>query len=189
MANTIKVLGIDPSMSNLGLVLADLDPLTGQIVGTPQLRLASTSPGKDKKTVRKSSDDLRRCRELYAALIEWLPEADVVCSEMPLGSQNASAMKGVGVCMMLLATIDKPLIQVMPDEVKLAAVGDKKATKATMIKWASERHPEANWLRRSNKPDAPLTNANEHLADAIAVIEAASKTDQFKLMAVGFTSR
>lgn len=185
-SRTIKVLGIDPSMSNFGFVLADVDPVTGEIVGTPYLHLVQTAPTNDKKTIRKSSDDLRRCRELYAPLAELVAKADLVCSEMPLGSQNASAMKSVGICMGLLSTIDKPFIQVMPEEVKLSAVGTKTATKAEMIEWAYARHPEANWLRKSKKPDAPLTAKNEHIADAVAVIAASVRTDSFKLMAVGF---
>ncbi|MDK1290122.1 hypothetical protein [Pseudoalteromonas umbrosa] len=185
MARTIKVLGIDPSMSNFGFVLADVDPLSGDIIATPELKLVQTSPTKE-KTIRKSSDDLRRCRELFSPLAAMVAEADIVCSEMPLGSQNASAMKSVGICLGLLSTIDKPFIQVMPEEVKLAAVGSKTATKAQMIEWAYQRHPDANWLRKSKKPDAPLTAKNEHIADAVAVIAAATKTDHFKLMSVGF---
>lgn len=189
VTTTVKVLGIDPAYSNLGLVLADIDPTTGVIVGTPELQLVATAPGKAKKAVRKSSDDLRRCRELCAALAPLVARADVVCAEMPVGSQSASAMKGVGVCTMLLATVQKPLIELTPEEVKLASVGTKTATKKEVIDWAYRRHPEANWLRARGKPDAELTNANEHIADAVAVIEAATKTDHFKLLAVGFAQR
>lgn len=185
-SRTITVLGIDPSMSNFGFVLAQVDPLTGEIVGTPYIKLVQTAPTKDKKTIRKSSDDLRRCRELYTPLKELVAKADIVCSEMPLGSQNASAMKSVGICMGLLSTIDKPFIQVMPEEVKLASVGTKTASKAEMIDWAYNRHPDANWLRKSKKPDAPITAKNEHIADAIAVVAASVKTDSFKLLSVGF---
>jgi Holliday junction resolvasome RuvABC endonuclease subunit len=183
---TIKVLGIDPAMSNFGLVLADLDPITGKIVGTPQVRLISTKGTKDKKTIRKSSDDLRRARDLYLPTTEWVELADLVCSEMPLGSQNSSAMKSVGMCLGLLASIQKPLIQVMPDEVKLASVGNKTASKADMIQWAVGQYPDVAWLTRNNKKGAPITLANEHIADAFGVIHAAAKTDNFKLMAMGF---
>jgi len=188
-AGTVRVLAIDPAMSNLGLVVADVDVVSGEIVGTPELRLTSTAPGKDKKTVRKSSDDLRRCRELYTAMAPLVDRVDLVCSEMPIGSQNSSAMKGVGVCTMLLATISKPLIELTPEEVKLAAVGKKTATKAEMISWAYHRHPEADWLRANGKPEGALVNANEHIADAVAVIRAGTLTDQFKLLALGFAQR
>ncbi len=188
VTTTIRVLGIDPAYRNFGMVLADVDPTTGAIVGTPELRLVTTETGKEKKGVRKSSDDLRRCRVLVEGLRAMVAKADVVCAEMPLGSQSATAMKGVGVCMGLLAAIDKPLIELTPDEVKLAAVGKSTATKAAMIEWAHARHPDANWLRLNDKPTGRLLSANEHLADAVAVVEAASKTDQFKLLAVGFAA-
>lgn len=184
---TITVLAIDPSMSNFGLVLAQLDPLTGQIVGVPLLRLVATKPSANKKTVRKSSDDLRRAREIHEGLRDWVAKADLVCSEMPLGSQNASAMKSVGMCLGILGSITKPLIQVMPEEVKLASVGTKTASKAEMIEWAYTQQPAAAWLRKRGKGEQPLTNANEHLADALAVIHASVRTDDFKIMAVGFS--
>lgn len=183
---TITVLGIDPAMSNFGFVLAQLNPITGAIVGVPQVKLVSTAGTKDKKTIRKSSDDLRRARELFEPMAAWVELADMVCSEMPLGSQNSSAMKSVGMCLGLLASISKPLIQVMPDEVKLASVGIKTASKADMIAWAVGQYPDVNWLTRNGKVGAPLTNANEHIADAFGVIHAAVRTDNFKLMAMGF---
>lgn len=189
VTNTVKVLGIDPAYTHVGLVLADIDPVTGAVVGTPLLRLVVTKPGKEKKTVRKSSDDLRRCRELHTALVPLVAQAHVVCAEMPVGSQNASAMKGVGACTMLLAMIQKPLIELTPEEVKLASVGKKTATKKEVIAWAYDRHPEAAWLRLNDKPTGRLINDNEHIADALGVIEAATKTDHFKLLAVGFAQR
>jgi hypothetical protein len=69
---------------------------------------------------------------------------------------------------------------VTPTEVKLAATGNKNASKQEMIDWAVEAHPEASWLRHKRKGVMELTAANEHLADALAAIYAGVLTDQFK---------
>ena len=49
-----------------------------------------------------------------------------------------------------------------------------------MINWAFDKHPDVNWITKKRKGSLRLTNANEHLADAIAVIYAGIQSDQFK---------
>lgn len=174
----VLMLGIDPSMSNFGFALVEVDTVSGTMVALKELRLTSTAPSKQ-KGVSKAFDDYRRARELYTSLQEMLSKADVVAVELPIGSQSASAMKSVGICHGLIASIDKPLIKLSPSEVKLGSVGIKNASKAEMIEWAHGQFPEGDWLKTKRGGKMVLTNANEHLADALAVVETAIKTKSF----------
>lgn len=171
--NTIKVLGIDPSLRNFGYALADLN-LADLNYNVTEVRLVTTEATKV-KTSRKNCDDLERCRAQYSALKEMEAKAKIAFVEMPVGSQSARAMMSYGACMALIAALDIPVIQLTPTEVKIAAVGDKLATKAEMIAWATSRYPGVNWLRARGKH----TNANEHLADAVGAIEAGLASDEF----------
>lgn len=180
---SLTIMGLDPSMNNFGMVVGELDLTTG---GLSNLKMMLSSPDKPKtaKSVRQNSKDLNHAKQQYAGLHAFLNThtPDVICVEIPVGSQSARAMASYGMCIGILASIDKPLIQVTPTEVKLATGLSKTASKADMIQWATETYPEANWLTKKQKGDVTYTLANEHLADALAAIYAGVKTDQFKLM-------
>lgn len=109
-----------------------------------------------------------------------------MCVEIPVGSQSARSMASYGICIGVVASIDKPLIQVTPAEVKLVATGSKTASKDDMIKWATEMYPEGQWLTTNKKGVVSFVNKNEHMADAIAAMHAGVKTDQFKGMLSAF---
>jgi Holliday junction resolvasome RuvABC endonuclease subunit len=130
----------------------------------------------------KNSDDIERARKLHEGLHNFIQDADLVIVEVPVGSQSARAMASYGICIGIIASIDKPLIQVTPTEVKLAACGKKTASKAEMIDWATNQFPEANWIKHKSKGEWVLGNKNEHLADAVAAIVAGVKTDTFQQM-------
>lgn len=176
--NTIKIIGIDPALNNFGLAQATLD-LDTLDIRIDKLMLPQTG-SENAKTVRKNSDDLRRAKILYDNMVEACKGASFAIAEVPVGSQSARAMASYGICVGVLAGCPIPLIQVMPSEVKLAAVGYKTATKDEMIEWAMNKYPYANWLMRKSKGAMVPINDNEHLADAVAAIEAGIKTEQFK---------
>ena len=168
------VLGLDPSLRSFAFARFDLDIKT--LALTPlSLELCSTETTKAKQ-VRKNSDDISRCRLIHEALARNLEGAQMVFAEVPVGSQSARAMMSYGACVMALAGINTPLVQVTPKEVKLAATGDANATKNAMIEWATGLYPGADWLRSRGR----LIGDNEHLADATAAIHAGILTDQFK---------
>lgn len=76
-----------------------------------------------------------------------------------------------------------PFFEVTPTEVKLAAVGNKTATKQDMIKWAMESHPEANWPTYKQNGKVMVSEAKaEHMADAIAAIYAGIRCNSFQQM-------
>ena len=177
----IKVLGIDPSLSNFGFAMCNVTVEGGKTkIDVHNLILTATEV-EDKATrkkVRKNSTDLERARILAGAVALATNWADVIAVEVPVGSQSARAMASYGICIGVLASITKPLLQLTPTEVKLAGFGDKNASKEEMISWATSLYPQANWLRHNGK----ITQKNEHLADAVAAVHAATLLDEFKLL-------
>lgn len=179
----ITVLGVDPSLRNFGLVLADLnlDTMKFQV---KEMNLAkSEADAKKGKVVRKNSEDLDRARLLHEAFQEACSKAKFCFVEVPVGSQSARAMASYGICIGVLASCPIPMIQVTPTEVKVAGTGIKTATKQEMIEAAVAEHPEAKWLTRRLKGELTLVDANEHLADATFAIEAGIKTTEFRAAA------
>lgn len=174
----VKLVGIDPALNNLGLAQATLD-LETMDLHIDNLALPQTG-SENGKTVRKNSDDIRRAKILYDGMIEACKGASFAIAEVPVGSQSSRAMASYGICVGVLAACPIPLIQVTPSEVKLAAIGEKNASKIEMIEWAMDKYPYANWVMRKSKGIMVAQNCNEHLADAIAAIEAGLKTEQFK---------
>ena len=188
----LKIVGIDPALSNIGIAVAEYDVVEKTLTMT-DISLCETSPDRSKK-VRVNSDDLRRASDGAAFIQNALAEADVVVAEIPTGSQSARGAASYGISIGLLASIgsveggfDGSIIQVMPTEVKKAVTGSKHATKGEMIEWATEAYPDLPWLmtNRKNAP-SPYLNKNEHMADAVAVIQTGIETDEFKMLTKAF---
>ncbi|HBZ7669368.1 TPA: hypothetical protein MM079_004663 [Klebsiella variicola subsp. variicola] len=179
MSKVIKVVGVDPSMSNFGLAIGTLDLDTDKLE-IHGLELVETKAGGTKKTVRVNSDDLRRAKEIWRTARPIIEQAHMVFCELPVGSQSSRAQTSYGVCIGVLACVDKPLIQVTPNEIK-HYVGNKLTTsKEEIIQWAITKQPDAPWLRRKQAGNDVLVAKNEHLADAIASIYSGMQTDQFR---------
>lgn len=176
----MKIVGIDPSLRNFGIVKADLDLNTMEFKVTDMRLVESEDNAKKAKTVRKNSDDLRRARLLHEGFVDACKDASFAFIEVPVGSQSARAMASYGICIGVLAACPIAMIQVTPTEVKLAGTGERTATKGEMIEAAVEAHPYAPWLTRKSGGQRVLMNDNEHLADATFAIAAGIKTDEFK---------
>jgi len=171
----IRVVGVDVAFANFGMAKAII--LSSNCVAVTDLKLLTTE-ALNKKTVRRSSDDLRRAQELITPFTTYCLQADVVFAEVPHGSQQARSSWTLGISIGVLASCPRNIIQVSALEVKMATVGKKTASKEEMIEWAVAHHPDAPWLVRKGK----LLAANEHLADAVAAIYAGMETDEFKRM-------
>ena len=180
----MRVAGLDPSLSNFGMVKGSLGFNQGfPVFDLEELLLQESKSDKaNAKVVRKNSDDINRARSLHDAMQGFIQDVDLVIVEVPVGSQSARAMASYGICVGLLSSISQPLIQVTPSEVKLVAVGSKTASKAQMIDWATNLYPNANWLKHKQKGEWVLGNKNEHLADALAAVHAGLATETFKQM-------
>ncbi|PLC44494.1 hypothetical protein C0Q88_07390 [Ralstonia pickettii] len=178
----LKLLGLDPSLSNFGIAKMTLD-LTDMSLDLDDLVLVKTEPEQDKKkkkAVRQNSLDLERGRILHDALIVHAQGFQIAVAEVPVGSQSARAMASYGVCIGVLAACPIPMIQVTPSEVKMAGFGVKTATKDEMIEWALQTYPAGPWLTRKTQGQLVPIAANEHLADAVAAVHAGILTDQFR---------
>lgn len=176
----LRVAGLDPSLSNFGMVKGALNLQNGEFQLDGMLLQSTSSDNKNKKRVRKNSDDLERARLLYGSMQDFLFDTDMIFVEIPVGSQTARAMCSYGVCIGVLASISQSLIQVTPSEVKIAATGNKNATKTEMINWAVKTYSYADWFKHKSKGELVISNKNEHLADATAAIHAGVRTDEFR---------
>ncbi|MBF6813557.1 hypothetical protein HN283_13600 [Acinetobacter baumannii] len=200
MSNTLRVVGIDPALQNMGVVFAEVDlsqenypfkVVDMQLFQTEGERITKVVIGADgkkrtkkvkPKNMRQNLDDLRRSRVLAEGFAKACAKADVVIAEVPIGSQDARACVSYGICLGLLSTCPTPFVEVMPNEVKIAGTGIDTATKGEMIEAAIKEHPEASglWLRHKLKGEMVLLDKNEHLADAIFAIKAGLAKEQFK---------
>lgn len=179
--STIKILGIDPSMRNTGLALAEVNIATGEWQ-CRDLQLIQTKPGEGGKTVRKSSEDLATGQTLHRGVMAFIEKhrPAFAVAEVPTGTQSARGSFSNGLCCGLLASLQVPMIEVSPTEVKLASAGHKHACKEEIIEWAVARAPDAPWLYRNLKGKRTPLASNEHLADALAAIAAGLQTQQFR---------
>ena len=66
----MKVIGLDPSLKNLGLTIVELNDAMNDFE-VLDLKLCKTEPGKNKR-VRKNSDDLERCISLHTGLSSFI---------------------------------------------------------------------------------------------------------------------
>lgn len=179
----INVLAQDPSMNNWGLVQAIYDTTTKSVEIVNMAVLVNKKDTDKKKTVRVSSIDLDRARELTKGIGQAIAthEARFTFVEVPHGSQSASAMKGYGMCVGVLASIGIPMVQLSEADCKKATLGKTKATKAESIDWAMQKHPEAPWRMQTVKGVTKSVDGyNEHVADAIAALYAGIDSMEFK---------
>ncbi len=177
----LKFVGCDPSLRNWGLAEATFDLATRKLTVD---RLSLTRPVLPTgKQARQNSSDLESAYQLYLGAIAAVAGAHAVFVEVPVGSQSARAMASYGICVGVLGALRAngiPFFEVTPTEVKLAGPGIKTATKEQMIRWATEKHPEANWPTFKQKGLTVVSEAKaEHMADAIGTIYAGAACNSF----------
>ena len=180
--NLLKVVGMDPSLRNWGLAVATYNLRTREVLIK---RLATICPVLPTgKQTRQNSLDLESGFQLYRAAAAAVEGAHAVFIEVPVGSQSARAMASYGICVGVLGAVratDTPFFEVTPTEVKMAGPGIKTATKEQMIKWATTRHPEANWPTFKQHGLTMISEAKaEHMADAVAAIHAGIACNPFQ---------
>jgi hypothetical protein len=189
MSAIIRVLALDAAFANCGMAVAEIDVSSAEapVIRPLHLKLVSTEADKkNKKVVRKNSDDLRRTREIASAIRDTVvsEKIDLVMVEVPTGAQSARAAWSLGIVVGYLGSIQAPLIEVTPKEVKIA-VGDKYAEKEEIIDWAMKNYPALNWPMKGPLLNrTPIAGQCEHLADACAVLSAGVVTEEFKRLAI-----
>jgi Holliday junction resolvasome RuvABC endonuclease subunit len=190
MSNLIPIAGLDPSFTHFGVVNATLDLDTLEVtVGRMTTIVTEPTDKASRKVIRKNSDDLKRSQIISAAYPPLVKDCVAVFAEIPTGAQSARAMWAFGASTMAIAFCPVPVIQVQPSETKMAAVGTSTASKEEMIEWAGEKYPNAPWERYARdkiwkskviRSAGQICDSEEHVADALAVIEAGLVTDQFR---------
>jgi Holliday junction resolvasome RuvABC endonuclease subunit len=173
---------MDPSMSNWGLAWGIYDPSDQTLsIKTVDVIKPVTLTGKQ---VRQNSKDLGRAYDLFTGALAATEGATAVFVEVPVGSQSARAMASYGICCGILGALRAsgiPFFEVTPNEVKLATVGKKTASKAEIIQRAVTHHPRANWpMQTKNGVTSPVASKAEHMADAIGAIEAGIELPSFQ---------
>lgn len=166
----IKVLGLDPSLRSWGIAACLYREGKLEVVETHISKTINT------KGIKQNASDIIAATTLYNELITPIKWADVICIEVPHGSQSSRAMVSYGVCVALIGVIqalNPNIVQVSANDVKAIVRTDKdhKPTKQEIIAWVKDKHPEAN---------LPTTLSAEHICDAIVAIYAAMNTKEFK---------
>lgn len=179
----INAISVDAAFANMGLarVRIEKNGSDDYSVSCLDLQLIKTE-SQDRKVVRKSSDDLRRAIELVTSLRSFAHGSTLCFAEVPSGSQSASAARSLGIAVGVLGSCPLPIIEVSPMEVKKLFATQRSVSKDEIIDWAIKRWPQAPWLRAHGRKTGPITKANEHLADAMAVVCAGIKTPEFQRM-------
>lgn len=179
----IRIVGIDISLRNLGASLCEYDIETNKltVLGTNTM-----SPKQEKsKQVRQNSKDIRFAFQHAQALRKVAAKADLICIEVPTGSQTARAAASYGVCIGVIGSLkeysDVPIIEVTPDAVKKLVTGTSAATKQQVIDWVLKKNPETKFSMYQGEIN--VTKA-EHQADSIAAIYAAMDSETFKTMVI-----
>lgn len=165
------ILGLDPSFRNWGISKATYD--------TDSKKL-SVFHGE----VLTSNHDLyskQNQKDLYSACLlsqklaeHWNDDIDLVCIELPHGSQSARAMVSYGVVLGVLSQfINKGIPTICTSALQVKdVVGNRKATKKEVIQWVKDNHTEFTLPKSLNKA--------EHIADSIVAIHAVLASKQFK---------
>lgn len=171
-----KFIAIDSSLANTGIALGEIDE--NKKIQVQAIGLNETTKSKNKQ-IRASSDTITRGRMTHTFIHSLLEsvQPDFIFVETPSGSQSSAGMKSYGMTCQLIAGLNPKPIEVTPDEVKKASVGKKTASKKEMMDWAYNLFPDLEW--DINKSTGQLKNKNEHMADAVAIVYAGIKTDDF----------
>lgn len=173
MSQFINVVGLDPSLRNWGVALGTYNTETKELNISAVNTICPVLP--ESKQSRVNSLDLESARQHFQSVFAECNRAQAVFVEVPVGSQSARAMASYGICVGVLGSLKAmgiPIYEVTPTEVKVASVGSKTASKAQMIQWAKDTHPETPWSKSAAK--------SEHQADAAGAIHAGIKLTSFE---------
>jgi len=173
----INYMSLDPSLTNTAVVWGELDIKTDTLY-PKEYELINTTKSK-LKSIRSSSDLIRRCRTINEKLQELIIayEPKIVFVETPSGSQNYSSAISYAVSCYLIGTIDPAPIEVTPLEVKMYSVGKGTASKKEIMLYCENKFPDFPY---DKKKDGSFVEAKmEHVCDSIAASVAGLKSKEY----------
>jgi Holliday junction resolvasome RuvABC endonuclease subunit len=156
----------DPSMTNWGYCILTSD---NKILTVGCVR---TKTDGAKRRIRKGDETVHRVSEINQELIQVIKEykVDFLLSELPHGSQSASAAVMIGIVAGIAQTLSNalniPIEWYSEGDAKKAVLGKQSATKYEMKCCIDKLY---------NVPWTGFIGQDEHIADALAVHYAALK--------------
>jgi len=169
--NAPLILANDPSLTGWGWVV--IQP-NGMIIDVGCIR---TEPQAKKRRIRKGDDIIRRIHELNTALLRVIRKyrIDYIISELPHGSQTASAatMIGIvsGIAQTLSDTLEIPIEWYSENDAKKEILGKNSATKAEVKEAVDAIFDKVPWTNKKYKDEA--------IADALAIFAVAWRQSPF----------
>lgn len=167
-SHNLVILANDPSITAWGFAVLDAQ---GNILDSGCIK---TAPEQKKRRIRKSDDTCRRVSEINQRLLEMIRKWKVtfLLSELPHGSQNASAavMIGIttGIGQTLADALAIPIEWYSEGDSKRAILHKQAATKGEMVDAIAELYPPHRWKTNTKYID-------EAVADALAIHYTASQ--------------
>ncbi len=173
------LLGLDPGFATLGWSICNWDQ--GEVFDVVNMSTFTTEKC-DKKLKRLATDDnFRRAQEM-ALCIRGLVTTfrpSVICAESMSFPRNASAAAKVAMTWGILASVSNefaiPVLQVSPQEVKIAVCDSKSASKEDIQQAIKAMLPST--IKLSKHVSAGKL---EHTFDSVAVAVACEKSDMLR---------
>ena len=181
------ILGIDPGLAATGFAVARVQGRSDVIESVLAVGLIESKVDYD--LGNKSNGQVSRAGWLNTILANFVSEyeVDAIACEMPFISPQAFANFAHGLTMGAIAALNIPMMLVRPHQVKAAALR-RSATKRDVIAWAlsvtekdslpwpTSKTPNRLGLTFEGKQVASYA---EHLADALAAIQAGIRTREW----------
>jgi len=156
----IRILTNDPSFRAWGWAVLDAK---GKVLDWGCIK---TEPEQKKRRIRKGDDTVRRTSEINKQLIGVIQDWDVklILSELPHGSQNASAAVMIGIVTGIIQTLSDsfqlPVEWFSEDDAKKCALGKRSVSKGEMVE-AMKKLYDFHWPN--------IGYMDEAIADALAI--------------------
>jgi len=155
------ILTNDPSMTAWGWAVLDMD---GVVLVAGAIK---TAPTDKKLRIRKGDDRIRRISEINHTLINIISDNNVglLLSELPHGSQSASAAVMIGATAAIMQTIGDclniPVEWFSEGDSKMAVIGRRSAKKDEMVTKINVLYHPVAWKNTKWR--------DEGIADALAI--------------------
>lgn len=171
------VLGADCGLAHFGIAIVRLGRRAEEVV---DVHTFATKKSNAKQNVLAADDNVRRCRELAAHLLELCgahtPVA--ICAESMSAPRHASAAAKLSMSWGALATVAQllglPVVQCSPQAIKKAVCGAKGASKEDIQAELCDRY-SAPLFAHLKKGD------REHAGDALAAVVAGLDSDVIRM--------